>query len=128
MDNKEINIAIAELRGYRKLTTFSQYPRSWGGNPARYNNPIWSITLRDDIKEDECHRYGWHGNGYCDSTTIPDYCADANLTQDIIDSFTRGQQRLYILNLYDIVGENMDDAVVADRKEKALAILKTLQA
>lgn len=129
MENKEINIAIAELRGYRKLTTFTQHPKSWGGNPAHYHHPIWSMIMRDDIEQDECHRYGWHGNGSCGSVMkyIPDYCSDANATQDIIDSFTRKQAISYITNLYDIVGGTMDDAVVASRKDKALAILKTLK-
>ena len=129
MENKEINIAIAELRGYRKLTIFTQHPKSWGGNPARYYKPIWKMTLRDDIEEDECYRYGWHGNGSCYNVMnyIPDYCADANATQDIIDSFTRKQTISYISHLYDIVGGTMDDAVVASRKDKALAIWKTLK-
>jgi hypothetical protein len=106
MNNKEINIAIAKLRGW----IFKPKEYGWSFAKIVHSGP-W--TKYDDDDDDDI--------------PYPDYCSDANATHDIIASFTRGEERLYILNLYEIVGGNMDDAVVANRKEKALAILKTLQ-
>jgi len=79
---------------------------------------------RDFIRKEE-HKNGFQLDDFAEY--LPDYCSDANATQDIIDSFTRKQTISYISHLYDIVGGTMDDAVVASRKDKALAIWKTLK-
>jgi len=78
MTNKEINIAIAEACGWLKFTQFTTYPKSWGRTPARYHTPIWSLTSSTDMTEDECTKYGWHGDGHISIDNIPDYCNDLN--------------------------------------------------
>ncbi len=128
MTNKEINIAIAESRGWLKFTQFTTYPKSWGRTPARYHNPIWSLTSLTDMTEDECTKYGWHGDGYISIDHIPDYCNDLNAMHEaeksiglLEDSFQgRKNQRKWAIAC------PAKDPRFATARQRAEAFLKTI--
>ena len=94
MTNEQINIAIAESLGWRKITQFSQYPKSWGGKPARYDTPVWRLTLRHDLEEDECHKYGWKGNKGDVTYDGPNYTADLNACHEFESEIIYSNDRL----------------------------------
>lgn len=89
-------IAIAQLCGWNKVTTFTTYPKSWGGNPKRYDHPLWQMTLRTDIPQDECQRYGWHGDGQIELTAVDNYPCDLNAMHEAEKVLTDDQQHEYI--------------------------------
>jgi hypothetical protein len=132
MTNKQINIAIAESRGWFKFTQFTTYPKSWGRTPARYHNPIWSLTSSTDMTEDECTKYGWHGDGHISIDHIPDYCNDLNAMHEaekwmisnlrLLDfwQFAEELKRIVPANLGD------DSYIHATARQRAEAFLKTI--
>ena len=95
MTGKQINIAIAEACGWLKFTQFTTYPKSWGRTPARYHTPIWSLTSSTDMTEDECTKYGWHGDGHISIDHIPDYCNDLNAMHEAEKILTRDQIEVF---------------------------------
>jgi hypothetical protein len=95
MTGKQINIAIAEACGWLKFTQFTTYPKSWGRTPARYHTPIWSLTSSTDMTEDECTKYGWHGDGHISIDHIPDYCNDLNAMHGAEKILTRDQIEVF---------------------------------
>jgi hypothetical protein len=126
MTDEQINIAIAETCGWLKFTQFTTYPKSWswGRTPARYHKPIWSLTSLTDMREDECTKYGWHGDGYISIDHIPDYCNDLNTMHQLINRMKRPDYIEWALNLTEICGS--DDAYSASAKKQAEAFLKTI--
>lgn len=131
MTNKQINIAIAESRGWFKFTQFTTYPKSWGRTPARYHNPIWSLTSLTDMTEDECTKYGWHGDGHISIDHIPDYCNDLNAMHESEETLAESLQEKYLDNLYSVCNPDSmyNDTWKMNRataRQRAEAFLKTI--
>ncbi len=127
MTNKQINIAIAESRGWFKFTQFTTYPKSWGRTPARYHNPIWSLTSLTDMTEDECTKYGWHGDGYISIDHIPDYCNDLNAMHEAEKTLDDDQYHNYCRHhLPDTQRSEMAQGRTATARQRAEAFLKTI--
>jgi hypothetical protein len=123
MTNKEINIAIAEACGWLKFTQFTTYPKSWGRTPARYHKPIWSLTSLTDMTEDECTKYGWHGDGHICIAHIPDYCNDLNAMHEAEKTLNSEQLHEYYDKLELFNGWEYPSSTARQRAE---AFLKTI--
>ena len=125
MTDQEINIAIAESLGWRKITQFSQYPKSWGGKPAKYDTPVWRLTLRHDLKEDECHQYGWKGNKGDIIYDGPNYTADLNAIHKAEAIIIKSGHRA-IRTYEDLLQKQIANIVFATARQRCEAYLKTI--
>jgi hypothetical protein len=123
MTGKQINIAIAEACGWLKFTQFTTYPKSWGRTPARYHTPIWSLTSSTDMTEDECTKYGWHGDGHISIDHIPDYCNCLNAMHEAEKVLNKNQWVAYGRELSRL---NVFPMVHATARQRAEAFLKTI--
>ena len=128
MTNEQINIAIAESLGWRKITQFSQYPKSWGGKPARYDTPVWRLTLRHDLEEDECHKYGWKGNKGDVIYDGPNYTSDLNAMHKAEIAMFKSDGLLWhkYASCLDEDYVNQPYTIGATARQRAEAYLKTL--
>jgi hypothetical protein len=133
MTNEQINIAIAEVCGWLKFTQFTTYPKSWGRTPARYHKPIWSLTSSADMTEDECTKYGWHGDGHICIAHIPDYCNDLNAMHEAEKVLNdeqwpeyREELRNVVLGGIRMVSQWCKADLHATARQRAEAFLKTL--
>lgn len=134
MNDQQINIAIAESLGWRKITQFSQYPKSWGGKPARYDTPVWRLTLRHDLEEDECHKYGWKGNKGDVTYDGPNYTADLNACHEFEKTLDDDLDLDYSENLESVTGTrwgannsyDMSKYRSATARQRCEAYLRTL--
>jgi hypothetical protein len=133
MTNKEINIAIAEACGWLKFTQFTTYPKSWGRTPARYHTPIWSLTSSTDMTEDECTKYGWHGDGHISIDHIPDYCNDLNAMHEAEKGLPENRKTLFAFMLAQVLDTSptldLNDQFLnihATAIQRAEAFLKTI--
>lgn len=129
MTNEQINIAIAESLGWRKITQFSQYPKSWGGKPARYDTPVWRLTLRHDLEEDECHKYGWKGNKGDVIYDGPNYTSDLNACHEFEKKLSLKDRNVYTSWLYESslnLGLATWESAHATARQRCEAYLKTI--
>jgi len=83
------------------------------------------------MTEDECTKYGWHGDGHISIDRIPDYCNDLNAMHEAekvlprqlyhVDYWQKGYGRFQT-----IVSEMTVTPFSATASQRAEAFLKTL--
>jgi hypothetical protein len=142
MTNEQQQIAIAEFCGWKKITFYTQYPKTWGKNPARYDKPVWKLTKRNDLEEcgDKSHcAYGWKGSdGDINVSYLPDYLNDLNAMREAEKLLNYYQLSTYedilvkVVNAGDSVTSWYEDSgcrlevIRATAAQRAEAFLRTL--
>jgi hypothetical protein len=83
------------------------------------------------MTEDECTKYGWHGDGHISIDHIPDYCDDLNAMHEAEKMLTEKGVNMWweyvgFINRCNPTPFGSETAVHATANQRAEAFLKTL--